>query len=296
MEVAVLGERDDKPGMPFVRERWHLLWRPGDPIDVYVVKPRDVEKPPVVLYLYSFPQDTDRFKQDYWCGQTTSGGFAAVGFVSALTGHRLENRALKDDFFNQLPESLGASVHDVEMILNYLASRNDLDMSRVGMLGQGSGGSIAILASSVDPRIKALDVLTPWGDWPIFIAKSTFIPSQDRLDINKPEFLNKVVSLEPMQSLSKVKAQSVRVQDVRRDGHMPDEAQEAMESAVPRTAELDQFGDGAAFVPTAANGKLLEWIKNQLQRDSKSQVALDGSRRVHFYPAKGETNPLGEPR
>lgn len=294
MDIAVLGEKDDKPGTTFIRERWHLMWRPGDPIDVYVVKPRGVEKPPVVLYLYSFPQDTDRFKEDYWCGATTGGGFAAVGFVSALTGHRLENRSMKDDFFNQLPESLGATAHDVQMILNYLASRNDLDMNRVGMFGQGSGGAIAILASAVDPRIKALDVLTPWGDWPIFLAKSTFVPSEDRLALNKPDFFEKVAGLDPMQWFPKVKAQSVRIQDVRHDGHMPDDAQELMEAAAPQTAEIDQFGDAAALVPAAANGKLFEWLRSQLQPDARPQLAVEKSQRIHVYPPKAPENPLGE--
>jgi hypothetical protein len=294
LELAVLGEKDDKPGTSFIRERWHLMWRDGDPIDVYVVKPRGVEKPPVVLYLYSYPQDTDRFKEDYWCRYATGGGFAAVGFVSALTGHRVENRAPKDNFFNQLPESLGASVHDVQMILNYLTSRNDLDMSRVGMFGQGSGGAIAILSSAVDPRIKALDVLTPWGDWPLFLAKSTFVPSDERPELNKPEFLKQVASLDSQQWFPNVKARSVRIQDVRHDGHMPDEAQVLMETAAPQTAEIDQFGDGAALVPAASNGRVFDWIKSQLQPDSKPASTVDASQRIHIYPGKMPSNSLSQ--
>jgi dienelactone hydrolase len=294
LESAVLGEKDDTPDKPFIRERWQLVWRPGDPIDLYVIKPRGVAKPPVVLFLYSFPQDTDRFKQDYWSLYATGGGFAAVGFVSAVTGQRLEYRRMNDDFFNQLPESLGATVHDVQMILNYLDSRGDLDMSRVGMFGQGSGGAIAILASSVEPRIKALDVLTPWGDWPTFLAKSTFIPSPERVDLNKPEFTATVAGLDPVQWFPKVKAKSVRIQDIRRDGHMPDDAQEAMEAAAPQTAEIDQFGDGAAFVPAAVNGKLFDWMRSQLKPDTQAQVPQGKSERVHYYPPKEPANPLGQ--
>src|ERR1022692_4628664 len=76
------------------------------------------------------------------------------GFVSALTGQRYHDRPMKEWFVSELPEALGSSVHDVQMILNYLADRNDLDMTRVGMYGQGSGGTIAILAASADPRLK----------------------------------------------------------------------------------------------------------------------------------------------
>jgi hypothetical protein len=293
--MAVLGEVDDKPGLPFIRERWHLMWRAGDPIDVYVLKPRGVEKPPVVLYLYSYPQDTDRFKTDSWSGYVTGNGFAAVGFVSALTGHRLEHRAPNESFFNELQESMGASVHDVQMILNYLATRKDLDMTRVGMFGQGSGGSIAILASAADARIKTVDVLTPWGDWPTFLAKSTFVSSEDRLKSNTPEFLAKVAPLDPADWISKMKARSFRIQNVRKDGHMPDAAQERMETVAPETTEINQFGDGAALVPAAANGKLLDWIKTQLQPDPKPQVAMERSQRIHFFPPKMPTgSPVNE--
>jgi dienelactone hydrolase len=294
-ELAVLGELDDKPGLPYIRERWHLEWRPGDPIDVYILKPRGVEKPPVVLYLYSYPQDTERFKSDSWGGYVTGNGFAAVGFVSALTGHRLEHRPPKETFFTEFQESLGATVHDVQMILNYLSTRKDLDMSRVGMFGQGSGGAIAILASSVDARIKALDVLMPWGDWPTFLDKSTFVPSEDRLKVNTPEYLAKIAQLDPLQCVSKVKARSLRIQDVRKDNHIPDAVQEHLEAAAPNIAEINQYGDHAALVPSAGNGRLLNWMQSQLQPDANAQVMLDKSKQIHFFPAKMPTgSPIGE--
>src|SRR5215467_6965431 len=296
LELAVLGEVDDKPGLPYVRERWHLEWRPGDPIDVYVLKPRGVDKPPVVLYLYSYPQDTDRFKTDSWGGYATGNGFAAVGFVSALTGHRLERRPPAETFFTELPESIGGSVHDVQMILNYLATRKDLDLDRVGMFGQGSGGTIALLAAATDARIKAVDVLTPWGDWPTFISKSSFVPSEDRLKINNPEFLAKMKPLDPLEWIARIKARSVRMQDVRKDGHMPDAAQANLEAAAPDFVEINQFGDAAALVPAAANGKLLEWIKASLEPDRKERAAADKAQRIHFYPARMPAgSPLGEP-
>ncbi|MBZ5501192.1 MAG: alpha/beta hydrolase [Acidobacteriia bacterium] len=295
LELAVLGEVDDKPGLPYIRERWHLEWRPGDPIDVYILKPRGVEKPPVVLYLYSYPQDTDRFKTDSWGGYVTGNGFAAVGFVSALTGHRWEHHAMNATFFTNLQESLGATVHDVQMILNYLSTRKDLDMTRVGMFGQGSGGAIAILTSATDARIKAVDVLTPWGDWPTFVGTSTFIPSEDRLKINTPDSLAKIAPLDPIQWLPKVKARSLRIQDVRKDGHMPDAAQEHLEAAAPDTAEINQYGDSAALFPAAANGRLLEWIKAQLQPGAKPPAAIEKSQRIHYFPPKMPAgSPIGE--
>jgi len=292
-----LGQTDDYPQNPFVRERWQLAWRPADPIDLYVCKPRGVAKPPVILFLYTYPSTTDRFKSDDWCGTATANGFAAVGFLSAYTGHRLEMRSPTSTFFTDFQESLGSTVHDVQMILDYLNTRGDLDMNRVGMFGQGSGGSIAILASAADPRIKALDVLTPWGDWPEFFAKSPFIPKDNRTKYTSPDYLAKVADLEPLNWLPKVKARSVRIQNVRKSGPMPDLLQEHLEAAAPETALINQYGDPAALVPHAAGGAIFDWIRTQLQPEAKTQVAVEKSERIHFYPAEtvNPLPPLGPP-
>jgi hypothetical protein len=111
----------------FVREFVRLQWRSNDPIDLWVMRPKTPVKVPVVLYLYSYPEDTDRFRDNAWCERVTQGGFAAVGFVSALTGQRYHNRPMKEWFVSELEESLGSSVHDVQLILNYLADRGDME-------------------------------------------------------------------------------------------------------------------------------------------------------------------------
>src|SRR5215469_9116909 len=164
----------------FVRELVRVKWRPNDPIDLYVIRPRGAKKPPVVLYLYGFPSDSDRFKDDRYCERVTRGGAAAVGFVSAFTGPRNELRPANTWFVSELPEALATTVHDVQMILNYLDSRGDLDMSHAGILGQGSGGAIAILAAAADQRLKAIDLLDPWGDWPDWLGTASIVPPEER--------------------------------------------------------------------------------------------------------------------
>ncbi len=284
-----LGQIDDYPQNSFIRERWQLGWRPADPIDLFLCKPRGVAKPPVVLFLYSSPGTTDRFKSDDWCSAVTAQGFAGAGFLSANTGHRLEMKSPVTTFFTDFQESLGATVHDVQMILDYLTTRGDLDMNRVGMFGQGSGGSIAILASAADARIKAIEVVTPWGDWPEFFATSRFISKDHRAKFTSSEFLAKVANLDPQNWLPKVQARSLRIQNVRNSGPMPDALQERLEAAAPETALIDQYGDPAALVPRS--GTLFPWLWAQLQPDAKPQAVLEKSERVHFYPAK-DVNPL----
>jgi hypothetical protein len=267
------GERDQTAD--FTREIWQVQWRNFDPIDLYVILPAHATKPPVILYLYSFPSDTHRFLDNAYCQRLTQNGFAAVGFVSALTGHRYHSpRPPKEWFVSELQESLGSSVHDVQMILNYLATRGDLDMTHVGMFGVGSGASIAILAAAADSRISTLDLLDPWGDWPDWLAKSSLISDDERADFVKPEFLQKVAGLDPVQWLPKLKTQAVRLQELATDPVTPAICRQKLVAAAPPSAQLVRYDGVPALYKASSSGQLFQWIKEQLQsRSQPSQAA-----------------------
>ena len=280
-----LAETDDVPNTGFIRERYQVTWRSGDPFDLYIIRPRGVEHAPAILYLYSFPEDTGQFKSNLWCETAVSGGYAAVGFVGAVTGHRTRYRLPKEWFVSEMQEALGSTVHDVQLILDYLETRKDLDASHVAMFGSGSGGTIAILASATDSRIRVVDLLGPWGDWPEWIAGTKIIPDDERSKYQKPEFLAKVAPLEPMAWLPKVKARALRIQDVRINKSMPDEAQKKLEGAAPDFAVLDEYGNGRAFMANQRPGDLFQWMKDRLKGDTQGLAATAKSDRVHFFPA-----------
>jgi hypothetical protein len=246
-------------------ELLQVQWRWGDPIDLYVIKPKGVKNPPVILYLYGYPTGTDIFKNDDYEELVTKDGFAAVGFVSALTGHRYHDRPLKEWFLSELQESLATSAHDVQMVLNYLATRGDLDMNRVGMFAQGSGASIAILASAVDPRIKVLEALDPWGDWPRWIATSPFVPQDERALYLKPEFLKKVATLDPLDWLPKIQAKQFRLDTERFDTVTPREIQQKLKEAAPAGSTIFIYETLNDFKPAFEGGNNLLWIQRALR-------------------------------
>ncbi len=249
----------------YTLELMQVQWRPGDPIDLYVMKPKGVKNPPVILYLYGYPSETDVFKRPEYQELVTKNGVAAVGFVSALTGHRYHDRPMKDWFISNLQESLATSAHDVQMVLNYLETRGDLDMNRVGMFTQGSGASIAILASGVDPRIKVLEALDPWGDWPTWLAATPLMPENERPDYVKPEFLKKVAALEPVDWLPKIQAKKFRLDQEMLDNITPIVAKVKLRAAVPAGSSVMLFKNMDEFKAAFQDGKNLEWIQHELQ-------------------------------
>jgi len=263
-------------GEGFTRELVELQWRELDPIDVYVIKPVERKNPPVILYLYSYPSTNDMYKDAKTCQFLTKGGIAAVGFVSALNGQRFHDRPQRQTFITELQESLGASTHDVQMILNYLTHRDDLDMSRVGMWADGSGASIAIMAAAVDPRIKVLDLLDPWGDWPDWLAKSSLVPEKLRPNFLQPKFSESVKNLDPVKYFPQLETHEVRLQYIKQGITVtPPSVMDRMEAAAPPNAKIVDYQDDKEFLTqVASKGTGLDWIKQRLQDASslRSQV------------------------
>ncbi|MGO9336294.1 MAG: alpha/beta hydrolase family protein [Terracidiphilus sp.] len=252
----------------FTRQEVRLQWRAGDPIDIFVVMPRGVEKPHVALYLYSFPSDIDHFRDDSWCLAATQHGLAAVGFISALTGERIRApRPMREWFIPELQESMAKSTHDVQLIIDYLERRGDLNVDGVGMFGQGSGGAIAILAAAADPRIRAIDLLNPWGDWPDWLKSSPVVPEEQRSTYLTPEFLEKASYVEPITSIPALKDRAFRVQQIMDYPNTPPAARDKIAAAVPSN-ELVQYKDRAAHAEAWKTSGLSGWLAHQLQPES----------------------------
>jgi len=241
-----------------------LLWRPQDPIDIWIIKPRGVEKPRVALYLYTFPDDIDRFMDESWRQGATQNGLAAVGFISALTGERVRgNRPMREWFVRELQESMASSAHDAQLIIDYLAQRGDLNVDQVGIFGQGSGGAIAILAAAADPRIRAVDVLNPWGDWPDWLKSSPVVPDDQRGEFMAPEFLQKATVVEPVAYLPSLKDRALRVQQILDYPNTPPAARDKIAATVP-AGDLVQYKDRTAHAEAWKKTGLSGWLASAL--------------------------------
>lgn len=263
LQPPLVAETDDRP--TFTREMVSVGWRPLDNFNLYLIKPKGVAKPPVVLYLYDYTNDTKRFLNDDYCQRLTHSGCAAVGFESALSADRFQMRPMKEWFVSELPEALAESAHDVQMILNYLGTRGDLDLSHVGMFGQGSGASVAVLAAGADPRIKALDLLNPWGDWPVWLKESQVIPPGDRPAFTTPGFLNAVAPLDPLDWLPKLKGCKVRMIQVSDDGMTPAGCRAALAGAAPPGTQKLQYDSNLAVFGAQGGGRLFAWLGQALK-------------------------------
>jgi hypothetical protein len=273
----VVGPSDDEP--EFVRDLIRLQWRENDPIDVWLILPKVAgkvpEKVPVILYLYSFSDSDQRFRDNDWCKRATAEGYAAVGFVSALTDYRFTNRSLKKWFISELPEALGSTTHDVQLILNFLEQRGDIDTSHVGMFGLGSGATIAILAAAADPRISTLDVLDPWGDWPDWFAHSTVLPAEELPKYQSKEFQQSIATLDPMAYLPALKTPNVRLQQMMNEPVTPLPAKDRIASVASLRATVVKYQNAQDLYKSWQTAGLSGWIKQQLRPQPQKGIGDD---------------------
>lgn len=129
---------------------------------------------PCILLIH----DMSRSKESWWSfGQTTEGklkdrlvteGFAVLSLDLPLHGERaVENdfldpgQLLRDQAEPQLRDMFVDGVIDQRRALDALATRSDIDTERIGVLGYGIGGSVAIALTALESRVRATVACVP---------------------------------------------------------------------------------------------------------------------------------------
>jgi dienelactone hydrolase len=99
--------------------------------------------------------------------------------------------------------------------LDLLAARDNVDASRLGVVGHDFGAMLAVLAAADDPRVRCAALIAPtprWADW--------FLPfwpiAEDRID-----YLRAMRRLDPVERIAGLGDRPVLLQLARRDFFVP---------------------------------------------------------------------------
>jgi len=148
-----------------------------------------------------------------------------------------------------------------------------MDMDHVGMFGQGAGGAIAILAAQADPRIKTLDVLDPWGDWPDWLQSTKVVPPDERPKYITQGFLKSVAPLDPITYLHTLKTPNFRFQQMDTDVFTPKSAKDRIAAAVPEQAQVVKYAGPEDLMKAWKISGLSGWIKEQFRQQKSKESA-----------------------
>ncbi len=138
-------------------------------VPAYFVRPREPEGPlPCILYNHAHGGDYELGKEELLVGRSalqtppyaralTANGYAALCIDAWGFGERrgrTESELFKEMLWNG-QVLWGMMLYDSLRALDYLTSRLDVDVQRLGTLGMSMGSTMAWWTAALDPRLKA---------------------------------------------------------------------------------------------------------------------------------------------
>jgi hypothetical protein len=119
-----------------------------------------------------------------------------------------------------------------------------------------------------DPRLRAVDVVGPWGDWPDFLAEAKGIPDSERQNYLKPEFLKTLETLEPVHYLPSLDPQRIRIQFTEQE--LKTKWAATVKNAAPQGATLRKYASAEELHNASASGDLFQWLADRLKPAAQS--------------------------
>ncbi|MCL5745333.1 MAG: acetylxylan esterase [Acidobacteria bacterium] len=153
----------------YVLERLELDLNGFEAVPAWFARPKGLSgRAPAVLYNHAHGGDYALGKDEFICGRPslqsppyadvlTSLGFCGLGIDAWVFGERA-TRSESDVFKEMLWKGQvlwGMMVYDSLRALDYLASRPEVDPSRLGTLGLSMGSTMAWWVAALDERIRA---------------------------------------------------------------------------------------------------------------------------------------------
>lgn len=165
---ARIVERLDEPG--YVREKIVFRGPRNSRVPGYLAIPKNGSAPyPCVILLHGIGSSKESWWEDNSFssgGQLTKkllkSGFAVLTLDAEYHGERSANNdfespevfTFQKGWYMRARDMIVQSVIEHRRAMDYLATRNEIDTSRLGIIGYSMGGMMTFNLTAVDPRIK----------------------------------------------------------------------------------------------------------------------------------------------
>ncbi len=291
-EIQIV-EREDLPG-GLVRERLRLpAFDPDESVPAIAIHPASGGPFPVAICLHYFQGAKESCEG--WCRDLAARGIYALAIDAYLHGERSVAGVFHGDDLASLGQEYSIWVHqtsiartaqDVSVILDALAKRPDVDVSRVGATGFSMGASTAMVLAWREPRVVVVASMAGAVDFWWDVTKLPPGPEQDRRKASYgPRLRELVASIDPKSHASRIAPKSLFLTNGGRDGYID------IESIRGFVADLEPlYGsnrDRLRFLPCPEAGhevtetmwkQAQEWIVQGLLRPEQSPGMDRGNR------------------
>ena len=117
------------------------------------------EKSPALLLLHQW--QSDRSSYDALAKKLQEGGFGVLAIDGRGFGESLKTTDGKSIAPERTDAAVAAMKKDVENAFLLLADQNNVDASRIAIIGASYGSSLAIIYAASEPKVKAVALLSP---------------------------------------------------------------------------------------------------------------------------------------
>jgi dienelactone hydrolase len=232
----------------FVFDSFHDGLVPG-----LLAVPEEGEGPyPVVLLLHGLTGNKSQWLRDEFThGGEISAGLLAAGYaVLALDAQYHGERAVYNDFLDpgemifqrrwgmRYADMMTQTVVDYRRAIDFLATRDDIDTDRVGILGYSMGGHMTFILGAVEPRVKAV--------------VACVVPATAGMPMAAIQFARDLG------------AQPLLMLMGRQDQFYTVEQAQALFDRVPGAAKTLHFFDSGHSLPESYTSEAVDWIRKNL--------------------------------
>jgi cephalosporin-C deacetylase-like acetyl esterase len=126
---------------------------------------------PVVILLHGYGGDKDDLMEA--AEPLAQRGYAAVAIDAQYHGERkVEGKNMYSADTEMTTQAFVQTVIDVRRLIDHLETRDDVDASRIGLVGGSMGALLGTIASGVDARIDAVVLIVGGGNMTLMISES----------------------------------------------------------------------------------------------------------------------------
>lgn len=281
---AEIAERTAKEG--YVLEKVYFESRPGERVPTLITFPPQFEgKLPLILFLHGIGQKKD-FIEEITLPFTVN-GFAMACFDQHMQGERkLPKEASATENAKAFFDRPWKTVNDARRFLDYCATRDDIDMNRIYLVGASYGAITGSTFAAFDNRVKAAALVYGAGN----IAKmldarminSEIATNYPKLEPLLPYVRSFVAYLldpaDPIHYVDQIAPRPVLIQNGRDDGLIATAAAEEFQEKAAQPKDIIWYeGDHIGLDPYTVAQVLkdgLAWIVTQDKEARDGNVAL----------------------
>lgn len=239
----------------------------GGRVPVLFAVPRQGRAPyPVLMLLHGYGGS-----KDDWIpliGAICNGGRAVIAIDAVYHGDRArEGEDILSADWTSNRAAFIQTIVDLRRAVDYLATRDDVDADRIGLLGASMGAIMGTIVAAVEPRIKCAVLAVGGGNWRVLVEKTSLgavAARREQLLTQWENIEGPLAAIEPLYFAPHIAPRPVLMLNGKRDGIVVPECSQALYDALGEPKQIIWFDSGHGLPVLEAWATAAQWLDKHL--------------------------------